>query len=498
MVVRARLTAPQPVQAEWPWHEPNAASLPISLLAHHDRRMEAESYLTSGFGIRISIESQKCGWVPLKTLARVWQPSRLKGTLVGPEFGTPYLSATQVFDQRPMPRKWLALEKIKDRSALSLARSDIIVTRSGSVGRATLAFSPHLDAIISDDLLRVVPVDQEWWGWIYAYLRSSHARQMMISAHYGHIIKHLEVSHLNAVPLPLVSPDLRRSFNDRVQKILEHRERAHALSLKAEDLFESALDVPPKLDEGEGGSEVHARVISHRRRRLEATYHVPIVNAILDLFKRQGLNVVALQEVCDRIWWMTRFKRVFGQEGVPYLSADELFSVNPSMDKRVMIEQADKPEEFFAKAGWLVMACSGQVYGVNGSVAFITEAHEGCFLTHDLVRIIPRTDAIQPGYLLIALSHPLLGRPLVVRNAYGSSIPHLEPADVSCIPIVRLERSVEDHIAGIVEEAMVLRTRADTLENEVAAEADQIISRFMAGETSDSNLEPLDTGSQVS
>ena len=44
---------------------------------------------------------------------------------------------------------------------------------------------------------------------------------------------------------------------------------------------------------------------------------------------------------------------------------------------------------------------------------------------------------IRPGYLLTALTHPTLGRPLVIRNAYGTSIPHLDPADVSDIPVVR-------------------------------------------------------------
>ena len=51
-------------------------------------------------------------------MANVWQPSRLKGIQVGPDFGTPFLAATQVFDIRPVPRKWLAIDQIDDAASL--------------------------------------------------------------------------------------------------------------------------------------------------------------------------------------------------------------------------------------------------------------------------------------------------------------------------------------------------------------------------------------------
>ncbi|HYL11570.1 MAG TPA: hypothetical protein VEV41_00945 [Terriglobales bacterium] len=43
-----------------------------------------------------------------------------------------------------------------------------------------------------------------------------------------------------------------------------------------------------------------------------------------------------LNDVAERIWWLTRFKRVFGEDGMPYMSADDLFSLNPTITKRVL------------------------------------------------------------------------------------------------------------------------------------------------------------------
>src|ERR1022692_4767355 len=134
------------------------------------------------------------------------------------------------------------------------------------------------------------------------------------------------------------------------------------------------------------GFSAQASVIFGKRRRLEAAYHHPMVGAILKRFKKLGLNTDTLDCVSERIWWLTRFKRVFGDEGMPYMSADELFSVNPTISKTVMVEQAETPEDYFVKAGWILMACSGQTYGLNGSVSLLDKRHEQYFFSHDIVR----------------------------------------------------------------------------------------------------------------
>ncbi len=83
--------------------------------------------------------------------------------------------------------------------------------------------------MISHDLLRVEPKRPAWWGWLYAYLRSPQARAMMTSVRYGHIIKHLEESHLNGLPVPLPRDNLLASFQEKVGAILAARNRAHDL-----------------------------------------------------------------------------------------------------------------------------------------------------------------------------------------------------------------------------------------------------------------------------
>jgi hypothetical protein len=447
--------------------------------------MEAENYLTGGYGIRLSMESRPNGWIRLGQLANVWQPSRLKGVHVSKDFGTPFLAATQIFDLRPVPRKFLSLDRTSGSADRFVKSGMILVTRSGNVGRTIVAHQPHENILISDDLLRVEPKQDKLWGWIYAYLRAPQTRAMMSTAKYGHVIKHLEVAHLNALPCPLVHDEILNEFNVKVRLLVQKRDRTNALLMEAEKMFADAIGVIVPEKDPEAGFSVTSADLFGKRRRLEAAYHTTYASAILRRFSDAKFSVQPLSEVTNGVWWGSRFKRVFGDGGMPYMSADELFALNPTITKHVLIEQAENPDGYYVKAGWIMMACSGQIYGLNGSVALMTAKHERAFFSHDLVRIIPRLDTIRPGYLFMALGHPTLGRPLVIRYAYGTSIPHLDPADIATFPVVRLGEELEEAIANRTEEAIKLRAEADELENNLVADAEQLIDSFISGETND-------------
>ena len=63
---------------------------------------------------------------------------------------------------------------------------------------------------------------------------------------------------------------------------------------------------------------------------------------------------------------------------------------------------------------------------------------------------------------------------------YGSSIPEIDVFDVQRFMVPRLSNAAENEIADRVEEAARLRDAADALESEVASEADEVISNFLA------------------
>ena len=132
-------------------------------------------------------------------------------------------------------------------------------------------------------------------------------------------------------------------------------------------------------------------------------------------------------------------------------------------------------------AGTLLIPCSGQLHGIIGSVGLATDWHENKVLTNHILRIVPKSKpAIRIGYLQAVLSHPLLGRPRVLKGAFGSSVPELSPDDVSGISVPRLPTAIEDKIADMMEEAVTLRTQADELEKQIADEAEGHLTQFLS------------------
>lgn len=475
MALRARLAAPQlkPWRV-WPWHTLKWGTVNVNQMSVGDRRMEAETYLSSGFGIRLAIEKQRAGWLPFGDLARLWCPPRIKQVFVEPEHGVAYLNTSQVFDVRPFPRKWLAFEKTSKAESRLAKEGTILVMASASPGRSTLVTQAHANAFISHHFMRVEPVSAKQAGWLYGYLRSSQGRAMMSGSQYASIIRHIEPHHVAALPVPTVPDAIAADFGQRLQRILTLRNDAYRLAEEADVHFAQAVGSIKRM-QNDAGFIVRAADMSGGRRRLEAAYHVPEAAAVLQRFQR----FEPLRDVTERLWWKTRFKRFYGAEGIPYLSADELFTVNPQDTKRILVDPEDSHRDYFVKEGWIVMACSGQVYGLNGAAALMTEHHENVFFSHDLIRIIPDRTKIRAGYLLVTLTHRTHGRPLLIRAAYGTSIPHLDPGDVANFPVVRLGRAEETVIADLAEASAKARAEADALEREIAKDASTIIERFI-------------------
>ena len=77
------------------------------------------------------------------------------------------------------------------------------------------------------------------------------------------------------------------------------------------------------------------------------------------------------------------------------------------------------------------------------------------------------------------MSHPVLGRPRVLRGAYGSSVPELSVWDIENLTVPRLDSTIEDRIADAMEEAANLAAHANELEDEIAQKGEREVRAFL-------------------
>lgn len=462
-------------------HEPTLyAPVLASVVSTGQRRLEARSYLTDGYGQRQLIESASSGWTAMKDVAEIWQPSRLKGIVVRAGAGLPFLSAGQVFEALPVVRKWLAHGHVPDEAARYVNPEQILMSCSGRVGRITAVYPHHENVVITHDLLRIEPREANLYGWMYAYMRTPQFHGIANASQYGHMIKHLEPEHVQLMPVIIPSTDIIDEASRLVGLVMEKRREAAAIEAAANTEYESLINPGNHPVERKVHGSVSASSLLGARRRLDAEHFRPDYQQVEQLVRTAGTRrVQSLGEVTEKVSLGNRFRRYFGENGTSYRSAEELFDLNAPVTKRVYAGLVDNRDKYTLKAGWIIMACSGQTYGLNGRVLLLTEAHDGIFGSHDLIRIIPQADEIHTGYLLLVLSNPRYGRPMVIRNAYGTSIPHLDPVDVRDVPIPRFDADIECRLGEMMVRVAELKAEADRFENEATQLAESVTSAFM-------------------
>lgn len=450
---------------------------PVSskLLSRGDRRLEASTFLTDGFGLRQGLEAVG-STVPMSDLAEVWQPSRLKGYPVDAGKGLPFLSAGQVFESQHRVRKWLAEAMVPAVESRYLSPDWLMLSCSGEVGRVTAVYDEHLDKVITHDLLRVVPRDPLDYGWLYAYMKTPTFFAIARSAQYGHMIKHLEPEHVLAMPVAMPDPGLRRDVGQDAKNALEMRQASRRLQAQADKLLANLVNPSGTPVKDNPTTTVLASDLWFGRRRIEGQFHRSDVLQVEDLVKSAGRAAEPLVELVESVSVGARFKRHFGANGTPYRSASELFDVNPPVTKRIYSALLPDPEKYMLKAGWIIMACSGQTYGLLGRTTVLTEDHDHVFGSHDLIRIVPDESRARTGYLQTVLNHVDYGRPRVVRYASGTSVPHLDPPDIRQVLIPRFDAAQEDAIADLSDEATALSAEADRLEGAAVRAAEEAVA----------------------
>ena len=160
----------------------------------------------------------------------------------------PYYTPSAILQEKSDSKKFLDLSRASDRQLkvierLRVHRGDILITRSGSIGRV-LIVTRYLDnAIASDDLIRVIIPNENLRHYVYCYLLSKQAQDQLLRNEYGSIQQHLESIHVSnlLVPIPENMSEIETIINQS-KTALTKKEEAYDSSIKANDLFKAKMN----------------------------------------------------------------------------------------------------------------------------------------------------------------------------------------------------------------------------------------------------------------
>ena len=121
----------------------------------------------------------------------------------------PYLTANAALELRRFTIKWLDIKKATLQQKLcidmlKIQEGDILISRSGTIGKVTYATKDLANNyIVSDDLVRVRVKDPILRAYLLAYFTSSTALSLMLLDEYGSVQQHLQPRHIQEMLIPV-------------------------------------------------------------------------------------------------------------------------------------------------------------------------------------------------------------------------------------------------------------------------------------------------------
>ena len=457
-----------------PQDELNWSSIRLADIINRDTRLEASVYGIEGRHARETINNSK--WA-IKTLcgdnglSTAYYPSRFKGVWVD-KSTLPIYQPSQITEIYPKPNSYISEATKTDVNVLRVKKGQILLTRSGTIGKCSIVTDTLYNKIFSDDLIRITCLEEADVGYVYAFLKSKTGNTLINTNNYGAVISHIEPKHLSDIPIPDPPKMLKYRIHELIMKSFRLRDESNILLDRAEALLIKELKLPPvnefQLNNLDPSVEVNNFVVkfSELNKRLEASFHAPIVKAISSHLKDHALEITSVgnAQISKNIILPGRFKRVYVSEGqgVLFFGGKQLLELSPTETKYLSTKQHTSriDRELRLKENMVLLTRSGTI----GKTALVPKHWENWIANEHIIRILPASNSIA-GYLYVFLSTEY-GKELIKRFTYGSVVDEIDDRHVSQIQVPLMQSSCMKQINDLALKANELRYEAYALEQQ--------------------------------
>ena len=378
-----------------------------------------------------------------------------------------FIGSSEMLDINPQPVKFMIDdERVSD---LHVKRDTVLLSRSGTIGNMSFVNATLEKFLISEHAMRLEC--DSYPGYVYAYLKTKTGQALIRSNIYGSVIQQIEPEHLVSIPIPNAPDGIKSKIDELVLQSYSLRDESNALIEKATRLMVEELCLPTieHFDVGYFNKDASVDTfnvkLSDIGGRLDASYHIPIVDAITNHLKKNcgELTTIADSRISKAIILPGRFKRIYVEEGIGrvFIGGKQLWELDPCNKKYLSLSQhGDRIEkQLELHENMTLITCSGTI----GKVALVGKHWENWAANQHIIRIVPADTSIA-GYLNVFLASDY-GYHLITRYTYGAVIDEIDDTHVSRIPIPLLKNhDIQLQINALALEANEKRYEAYRLE----------------------------------
>ena len=380
----------------------------------------------------------------------------------------PIFQPSSITDVYPVPDGYLSRLTNTDFDKLRVHKGQILLTCSGTLGNISLVSDKLDNQIISHDLLRLTCKDVRDVGYVYTYLKSEIGKKLLVTNQYGAVISHIEAGHLKDVPIPDAPREIKDRIGNLINKSYELRDISNRLIDDATATLKKELQLPPiETFESMDDSGAYNVKLSSLHSRFDGSYHIPIVNRIVEHLKKYSKEVTTLgdERISSKIILAGIFKRTYvGKDyGYPFLGGKEICQLMPDTEKYLStsVHKARYEKELKVEKNTILVTDRGTV----GTTVMVPKHWNGYAVSQNVLKLVPASESIA-GYIYAYLNSEV-GKVLLTRQTYGSVVDMINDNNLAEVEIPLLKnKSAQEMINKLVLDANEKRYEAYCKERE--------------------------------
>jgi type I restriction enzyme, S subunit len=471
----------------------NCVSVKLSEVLEQSKRLDASHFDIEGKKARQKILD--CPYPKLALFSKnentfvsnAFYPGRFKRVYVPHISGVPFLSSSAILDFMPMQNcKFISPHKHQDYNNLMVKNGWVLVSRSGTVGNVAFAGNQFKNCCLSEHVIRLIPTNMNDGGYVYAFLKTRFGQALLNSNSFGSVVTEIEPKDFSNIPVPNPPTEIRTTISEQIKSAFSLRDEARSLMTQSQELLFNMLCLPsldsisPEYIKTGEPARIFSEQISNWKHRLDSSFHLPIVNKIIDQLKKTTaeLTTVGDTRVSEKIILPGRFKRIYvGKDyGTPFLSGGDILQYYPVNPKYLSVKHHGKriEEQLILHENMILITCSGTI----GNVVIAPKYLENWSASQHVMRIVPSKET-NAGYTYTFLTSSY-GKELIKRFTHGSVVNEIDNKQLASVEFPLPAKEAQDKIGNLVLVANKKITEAYLLEKQAIESVESIIEEKKA------------------
>lgn len=461
-----------------------AKEIPVAWILENEHRLDCGPFVKGSLETRKKLEAIPLKKDKLEKLTRdgitgIYHVGQEKLRWVtGEKYGVSFLRSSDILKADISGQPMISKEQVAKNPLFKCPAGSTLITRSGTIGRMAYCRQDMAKMAMSQDVLKVVPdTDKVPSGYLYAFLNSKFGIPMVVGGTFGSIIVHIEAENIADLPVPRLGDAIEGEIHRLVEEAAELRVEAISLLDEGRETFYKTFNIDQNQHQAEVTNFSVNTISSKNLSRLDAVFFSESGRKASELLATVDAETAEELGKIASVFTPGIFKRPYVDDpnyGYPYFSGSELF-LNDAEPRGYLNKRAQGIENYIVKKNWLLIQDAGQLGGLIGKVVRVNHFEDKSVVSNHLMRIAPQSDN-DAGYLFTVVSS-IVGYNAVVRNAFGTSIPQLDPAHIGKMKIPWPHEAVRKEIAKPVLKAWGLQDRAIQSEREAIRKTELAIEQ---------------------